>query len=66
MTVRNLITQLLDCNMDSDVVLGDDVQFETEDGKMDGSVYRIINVEPDNEFTFLNFNNRHHRKKAKE
>lgn len=65
MTVRDLIAQLLDCEMDSDVVLCDEVEIETENGKVDGSVYDIMSVEPDDEFTFLNFNNRNHWKVVK-
>ena len=65
MTVRDLIAQLLDCDMDSDVVLCDEIEIETENGKMDGSVYDIMSVEPDDEFTFFNFDNRNHWKKVK-
>ena len=66
MTVRDLITRLLDCDMDSEVFLCDDVAFETENGKIDRSMYDIISVEPHAKVTFLNFNNRHHWKKVKE
>lgn len=65
MTVRDLIAQLLDCEMDSDVVLCDEVEIETENGKMDGSVYDIISVEAEADFTFFNFNNRNHWKVVK-
>lgn len=66
MIVRDLIIRLLDCELDSDVLLGDDVEIETKNGKMDGSVYDIISIEPEADCTFLNFNNRNHYKKVKE
>lgn len=66
MTVRDLITRLLDCELDSDVLLCDEVEIETENGKVDGSVYDIISVEPEADYTFLNFDNRNHWKKMKE
>ncbi len=66
MTVRDLITRLLDCDMDSDVVLCDEVEIETENGKVDGSVYDIISIESDDDFTFFNFDNRNHWKKVNE
>lgn len=65
MTVKDLIIQLLDCELDSDVLLGDDVEIETKNGKMDGSVYDIISIEPEADCTFFNFNNRNHYKKVK-
>ena len=62
MTVRDLITQLLDCNMDSEVLLCDDVEFEGEHGKMSGSVYGITKVDTSG-YVFLRFDNRNHWKK---
>ena len=65
MIVRDLITQLLDCELDSDILLCDEVEIETENGKVDGSVYDIISVEAEADYTFLNFNNRNHYKEVK-
>lgn len=65
MTVIELIGQLLDCEMDSEVVLCDEVEIETENGNMNGSVYNILSVEPCPDYTFLNFDNRNHWKKVK-
>lgn len=62
MTVRELISRLFDCEMDSDVILCDEVEIETENGKMDGSAYDITSIDPECEYTFLNFNNRNHYK----
>ena len=47
------------------MVLCDEVEIETENGKMDGSVYDIISVEAEADFTFFNFNNRNHWKVVK-
>ena len=45
MTVKELITKLLDCNMDSKVLLGDNIPFKDEfDEESDGSVYEIENI----------------------
>ena len=65
MTVRDLITQLLDCNMDSEVLLCDDVEFEGQHGKVSGSVYRITKIDTSG-YVFLRFDNRNHWKKVKE
>ena len=64
MIVRELITQLLDCNMDSEVLLCDDVAFEDEHGKVSGSVYDITGINT-SIYVSLNFNNRNHWKKVK-
>ena len=64
MTVRELIIQLFNCNMDSEVFLCDSVEFEGEHGKMSGSVYDITGIDTDG-YVFLNFNNRNHWKKVK-
>ena len=64
MTVKDLIIHLLDCaNLDGEVFICDDVEFENENGKMAGSVYEILSVEPDDTNVFLNFNNRNHKLK---
>lgn len=63
MTVKELITQLLDCDMDKEICIADDVEFEDENGKCNGSVYNIENIEEKHN-VYLNFDNRNHRLKG--
>jgi len=65
MLVRDLITSLLDYNMDSEIVLCDNVEFEGAHGMVDGSVYYITSIESGS-YVYLNFENRNHWKKVKE
>ena len=62
MTVKELITQLLDYDMDKRICLADDVAFENENGKCNGSVYDIESIEEKHN-VYLNFDNRNHRLK---
>lgn len=63
MTVKELITQLLDCDMDKEICIADDVEFENENGKCSGSVYDIESIEEKHN-VYLNFDNRNHRLKG--
>ena len=60
MTVKEFITQLLDCDMDKEIYIADDVEFEDENGKCNGSVYDIESIEEKHN-VYLNFDNRNHR-----
>jgi hypothetical protein len=70
MTVKELINMLLDCNMNAEVYLCDDIIFEDEyAGTCVGSLYHITEVEKiGNSRCELHFDNRHHfaRRKEKE
>ena len=44
MTVKELIIELLACDMNSEVVLEDHVEFTDEHGKVSGSCYQIEKV----------------------
>ena len=61
MTVRELITQLLDCDMDKDVYIEDEISFKEEHGvTIDGSIYDIERIY-DYGYVGLIFNNRNHK-----
>ena len=63
MTVKELITQLLDCDMDKEIYIADDVEYEDENGKCNGTVYDIDSI--DKKYNvYLNFDNRNHRLKG--
>ena len=63
MTVKELIIQLLDCDMDKRISIADDVGFENEYGKCNGSAYDIKSIEEKHN-VYLNFDNRNHRLKG--
>lgn len=63
MTVKELIIKLLDCDMDKEIYIADDVEFEDENGKCNGSVYGIESIEEKHN-VYLNFDNRNHRSKS--
>ncbi len=65
MTVKELITQLLNCDMDKQIYIADDVGFENENGKCNGSMYDIENIE-EKYHVYLKFDNRNHRLKKTE
>lgn len=60
MTVKELIIKLLDCDMDKRISIADDVEFENENGKCNGSAYDIKSIEEKHN-VYLNFDNRNHR-----
>jgi hypothetical protein len=68
MTVKELINMLLDCNMNAEVRLCDDVKFEDEHcGICVGSLYHIDAVKMNgNSLCELHFDNRHHFARRKE
>ena len=61
MTVKELIVQLLDYDMNKRICLADDVVFEDKDEKYNGSVYGIKSIDEGCYNVYLNFDNRHHR-----
>lgn len=63
MTVKELIIKLLDCDIDKEICIADDVEFEDENGKCNGSVYDIKSIEEKHN-VYLNFDNRNHRLKG--
>lgn len=63
MTVKELIIKLLDCDMDKEICIADDVEFEDKNGKCNGSVYNIESIEEKHN-VYLNFDNRNHRLKG--
>lgn len=61
MTVKDLIIQLLNCDMDKEIYIADYVGFKNEfGGWVKGSMYDIENIEEGNN-VYLNFDNRNHR-----
>lgn len=68
MTVKELINKLLDCEMDSEVYISDNVEYvDEEHNKVDGSIYILQNVK-EGWSVYLEFDNRNHfkRKEGKE
>lgn len=65
MKVKELITQLLDCDMDKDIYVADDVEFENKDGKINGSVYNIDSIDEAG-CIYLNIDNRNHFKRREQ
>lgn len=63
MTVKELIIKLLDYDMDKRISIADDVEFENENGKCNGSAYDIKSIEEKHN-VYLNFDNRNHRLKG--
>jgi hypothetical protein len=63
MTVKELITQLLNHDMDKEIYITDDVGFKNEFGDwVKGSMYDIENIEEGNNI-YLIFDNRNHKLK---
>lgn len=60
MTTRELIAELLNYDMDSEVYIEDNVAFTDKLGSMDGTAYRIEKVEDYGEHIALMFDNYHH------
>lgn len=60
MTTRELIAELLNYDMDSEVYIEDDVAFKDEERLIDGTAYRIDKVENYGEHIALMFDNYHH------
>ena len=58
MTVKELITKLLDCDLDAKIVLSDNICFENENGKVNGSLYEIEDVHEYAKMCCLEFINR--------
>lgn len=65
MTVRELITQLLECDMDKEIYVADDVVFENKDGKINGSMYNIDSIDEAN-YVYLNIDNCNHFKRKEQ
>lgn len=65
MKVKELIKQLLDCDMDKDIYVADDVAFENKDGKINGSVYSIDSID-EATYVYLNIDNRNHFKRKEQ
>ena len=63
MTVKELIIQLLDCDVDKEICIADDVEFEDENGKVIGSLYDITSVY-ESGLVCLKFDNRNHRSRG--
>ena len=61
MTVRELITQLLDCDMDAKIDLSDDVELEIMHTMCQGSIYHIKDIDKRSiNHVFITFDNRNH------
>ena len=65
MTVKGLITRLLDCEMDKEIYAADDVVFENKDGKIYGSAYNIDSIY-EGAYVYLNIDNRNHFKRKEQ
>lgn len=57
MTVKELIETLLNFDMNAEVCIADNVEFENQDGKMYGSAYEIQNITESMPYVLLNFDN---------
>lgn len=64
MTVKELITALLECGMSSEVYLYDDVSYTDEnEEEVDGTLYKIDEVEHGVGSVYIVFDNYQHYKK---
>lgn len=62
MTVKDLITRLLDCDINKEIYLSDNIEFENEYGKIIGSIYDITSID-EGGVVYLNFDNRNSKYK---
>lgn len=61
MTVKELIIELLECNLDHQILIADDIQMKDEHGVISGSLYEIDNISEGGNIVCLNFDNRYRR-----
>jgi len=65
MIVKDLITRLLDCDINKEIFLSDNIEFEDEYGQTIGSIYGITSVD-EGSVVYLNFDNRNSKYKQED